>query len=209
VRQRTSQGQFLDQGGFQGRRRRHSETQETTMITLINGTINGETLNGTNGIDHIFGEGGDDTLFGQRGNDQLYGSWGRDFLYGGRGNDVLDGGDDVDHLFGGRGNDKFYDGYDYDVMVGGKGKDTFFFLNDNAEDKANGGQGKDMIDLSVVQHSADNGSDFYLTEAEDGFMALHWTDMWGSEQVDLIKNIELVRDSQGDVYKVSDMMILV
>ena len=68
----------------------------TVFATLVNGTINADTVTLTaandaydaqGGADKISGDGGNDTLFGGAGNDTLDGGIGNDMLLGGWGND--------------------------------------------------------------------------------------------------------------------------
>ena len=64
----------------------------TTSSDTIYGTDDfGETINGDNGDDHLFGCGGDDTLNGENG---------KDVLDGGKGDDILNGGNANIHLLG-------------------------------------------------------------------------------------------------------------
>ncbi len=178
------------------------------MNNQIIGTIDGETLTGTIFADDIFGEGGDDLIYGGKGDDLIYGSWGKDVIYGGKGNDMIDAGDDADTIYAGKGKDKIYDGYDADYANGGKGADTFFFANDNATDIFVGGKGKDMIDISSTQNDMAGMDGLSVSAAADGFMELHWTDVYGNAQTDLIKGIEQLRDSHGVMHNVSDLMVI-
>jgi serralysin len=75
------------------------------MATIVGTNGNNPNLNGTAGVDHIFGLGGDDTLRGLNGNDQLFGGAQNDQLFGGNGNDLLKGGTGNDRLDGGSGTD--------------------------------------------------------------------------------------------------------
>ena len=72
----------------------------TSNEDIIAGTssVTGDTINGLNKNDLLFGNLGDDTLNGGNGND---------LLVGGGGNDKLNGGDGNDTLIGGTGNDTF------------------------------------------------------------------------------------------------------
>lgn len=78
------------------------------MATRI-GTVENDTLAGTDGNDVFFGGDGDDDLFGLGGND------------------VFDGGDGNDALFGGDGEDVFYASLGNDTYIGGDGFDTLSF----------------------------------------------------------------------------------
>jgi Ca2+-binding RTX toxin-like protein len=65
-------------------------------MTDIFGTIDNDTLSGTNGDDLIYGYEGADTIHGNDGNDTLNGGTGADQIFGDAGNDVFNiwGGDD-------------------------------------------------------------------------------------------------------------------
>ncbi|MFD1795195.1 family 1 glycosylhydrolase [Paracoccus aurantiacus] len=82
-----------------------SSVSAQPIVVDIIGTMNGETLNGTDddnridgkgGNDYLRGHGGNDTLFGGAGDDQIGGGAGNDKIYGGAGNDALAGGDGAD-----------------------------------------------------------------------------------------------------------------
>jgi Ca2+-binding RTX toxin-like protein len=81
-------GAFTDQAGnaFAG-----GSDYDFTTLTPINtvvGTARGETLNGGQGVDHLFGLGGNDTLNAGAGDDLLDGGIGADRMTGGAGNDT-------------------------------------------------------------------------------------------------------------------------
>lgn len=86
---------------------------------VINGTQNGESLNGDAQANIINGLAGNDYLYGEAGNDMLNGGEGDDSLYGGNGNDTLDGGAGNDRLSGEFGNDTylFYRGMGQDTVT--------------------------------------------------------------------------------------------
>jgi Ca2+-binding RTX toxin-like protein len=65
----------------------------------------GQTFNGGNGTDIVYGQRNNDTLNGGGGNDLLYGGVGDDNVYGGTGNDLLSGGWGADDVDGQAGND--------------------------------------------------------------------------------------------------------
>ena len=103
-------------------------------MALINGTVNSETLDGTNQADIINGLGGDDILNGLNGDDTLN---------GGEGNDILNGGNGADTLNGDAGNDILNGGTGDDVLNGGSGNDI---LNgENGDDTLTGGEGNDIL----------------------------------------------------------------
>ncbi|MEM1345952.1 MAG: calcium-binding protein [Pseudomonadota bacterium] len=130
---------------------------------LVIGDGRSQPLNGTPGVDVVFGRGGNDfittgggadlaegglgndmimggdgpdKLYGEQGNDTLNGNTGNDRLIGGPGNDALSGGGNADTLSGGDGNDVLRGGTQPDTLIGGLGNDTAF-----------GGAGADTVDL--------------------------------------------------------------
>ena len=74
-------------------------------ITVTVNDVQGETVTGTSGDDHLAGGIGNDTLSGLGGNDTLIGGAGADTLHGGNGDDMLFGGGGGDTLDGGSGDD--------------------------------------------------------------------------------------------------------
>ncbi|KQM75808.1 cadherin [Sphingomonas sp. Leaf22] len=122
------------------------------------GTLRDDVMNGTGEGDTLDGSWGHDVLNGLGGNDLLIGNYGNDTLNGGDGNDTLNGGDGKDVLDGGNGNDLLIGGDDRDVMTGGAGRDVFRFertgdtltaasLRDVITDFR---AGEDKIDLSAI-----------------------------------------------------------
>ncbi|MDA7087730.1 type I secretion C-terminal target domain-containing protein, partial [Pseudomonas sp. SA3-5] len=115
------------------------------LASSVEGDDSANVINGTSGVDHLFGYGGDDTLSGLLGND------------------VLSGGDGEDTLIGGLGND---------LMSGGAGKDTFVWnsgdtgidhITDFTVDTS--GVNSDVLDLSqllVGETDSGNVLDAYL-----------------------------------------------
>ena len=110
-----------------------------------------DVAHGRGGDDTIDGGKGNDTLYGDHGNDMLYGQAGRDILYGGAGDDTLDGGRDRDRLEGGEGND---------VLDGSEGDDRQF--GDRGADKLLGSEGTDFL------HGGE-GVDDFIFRTGDGF----------------------------------------
>lgn len=88
-----------------------------------------DTINGTGGIDYMYGLTGNDTLRGFGSNDVMFGNRGNDRLLGGTGNDALFGNGGKDTLIGGQGDDALVGGLGIDVLTGdglvGFGIDTF------------------------------------------------------------------------------------
>jgi Ca2+-binding RTX toxin-like protein len=86
--------------------------------------LNFEGLAGSNGTDHLTGDGKQNFLEGYQGDDVLAGGGGPDVLFGDQGNDRLNGGAGDDKLFGGPNND---------VLNGGAGSaDTVSYINSAA-----------------------------------------------------------------------------
>ncbi len=81
------------------------------------------------------------------GPDRLVGSAGADRLHGGDGNDHLAGLGDDDVLEGGSGHDEIRDGSGRDVVRGGGGDDLIVMAMDGDDDRVNGGEGVDTLDL--------------------------------------------------------------
>ena len=126
------------------------------------GTSRDDVMNGTGEGDTLDGGRGDDVLNGFGGNDRLIGNDGDDTLNGGDGNDTLDGGNGKDVLNGGDGDDILIGGDDRDEMTGGAGRDVFRFertgdtlthssLRDVITDFR---PGEDKIDLSAIDANA-------------------------------------------------------
>ncbi len=126
------------------------------------GSLRDDVMNGTGEGDTLDGSWGQDVLNGLGGNDRLIGNYGNDTLNGGDGNDTLEGGDGKDVLNGGNGDDLLIGGDDRDVMTGGMGNDIFRFdrtgdslthssLRDVITDFS---RGADRIDLSAIDANA-------------------------------------------------------
>ena len=102
--------------------------------TII-GTIDDDTLTGTQGADIAVlfagndafdGRKGNDVVCGGDGNDTAQGDQGTDLIFGEGGTDVLDGGQDADTVDGGAGdNDRVEGGNDSDTIGGGAGTGDF------------------------------------------------------------------------------------
>ena len=118
------------------------------VVTVKIGTDKNETLNGTSGIDMIFGLGGKNTINGNAGNDLLCGGNSSDTISGGDGNDIIDGENGNDVLNGGNGNDILRGSLGDDSLTGGAGADFF-----------SGGQGTDTAtDFNINQGDTQDGT---------------------------------------------------
>ncbi|WP_211253596.1 calcium-binding protein [Alkanindiges illinoisensis] len=81
--------------------------QTASDVFKLTFAVQNLTVNGTTGIDTLYGGSGNDNLTGQAGNDILYG-------YGG--NDTLDGGTGTDTMYGGKGDDTYVVDVNTDVI---------------------------------------------------------------------------------------------
>jgi uncharacterized repeat protein (TIGR01451 family) len=105
------------------------------LNATIIGTIDNDTLSGTQAADVVVlfagndafnGRKGNDVVCGGDGNDTLQGDQGLDLIFGEGGTDVLDGGQDADTVDGGAGNnDRVEGGNDTDTIGGGAGTGDF------------------------------------------------------------------------------------
>ena len=117
---------------------------------MLGQTEEGDTIQGSSGIDNICGLGGgdmikadadDDVVDGGAGDDVIDGGPGRDEIAGGEGDDVIDGGDGDDIIAGGAGNDMIDGGTGRDEITGGAGDDTI--QGGPGDDTIDGGEGND------------------------------------------------------------------
>jgi len=139
-------------------------------MTIKIGDDNDNILQGTQEGDWLQGNGGKDALDGLGGNDWLYGNDGQDVIFGGAGNDYLSGGEDDDTLYGddkyatypsglpgndtlvgGGGNDHLEGEQGNDVLRGGSGVDLMW-----------GGTGGDIFDFDYVSDSPANARDWVM-----------------------------------------------
>ncbi|MGP4109302.1 calcium-binding protein [Streptomyces sp. 4N509B] len=89
----------------------------------LQGTEDGDQLDGGIGHDMVWSLSGDDEVYGQDGRDVIYGGKGHDTVYGGRHDDRLFGNSGDDLLYGNSGNDYLSGGPDSDHLSGGPGTD--------------------------------------------------------------------------------------
>ncbi|TNE66577.1 MAG: hypothetical protein EP335_03160, partial [Alphaproteobacteria bacterium] len=151
--------------------------------SVVSGSLDDDTINGTAAADYMLGMSGDDslrggsnddTLIGSDGNDSLYGNAGDDYLEGGIGFDSLHGGDGDDRINGGAGDDLENGGAGQDTLLGGDGNDTLFG-HDNA-DSIVGGTGDDYM-------TGGSGGDVFAFGAGWGNDTI--ADFSGADQIDL------------------------
>jgi len=80
----------------------------------------------------------------------LYGTAGNDTLTGGAGPDIIYGFDGDDQIAGGGGDDQLHGGRGHDDLSGLAGDDVLTIVDVDPEDVLDGGDGIDVLDLSVV-----------------------------------------------------------
>lgn len=174
--------------------------------SILNGGINEDRLNGTDGDDVLLGNSSNDYLNGGNGNDILVGEFGADILDGGTGEDDLNGGYDSDYLLGNSGNDYLDGFYGNDILNGEDGNDTLDGWWDNdglsggsgndsllgwdGEDYLDGGDGDDIL-------KGENGNDtLYGGSGADSFVF----NIFLTEEIDTIESFDR---SEGDKIQVS------
>jgi VCBS repeat-containing protein len=154
----------------------------TSQEDIIAGTssLTGETINGANKNDLLFGNAGNDTLNGGNGND---------LLVGGAGNDILNGSDGSDVLVGGAGIDTFK----YNATADSSATLT---LSDVISDF---GHGTDKIDLSAidaVNGGADNAFVFGGNNALTLANSVTWSESGGNTILHIDVNSNATADMQ-------------
>lgn len=133
----------------------------SNILDMINcqylvGTLDKDTLNGSNSEEIIWGDAGNDTINAASGND---------IIHGGSGNDTINGGN---------GNDSIYGEEDNDILHGGKGDDTYYFENNHGNDIIHDTEGNnkfvfsDGISADDYDISIDAKHGFVLTHKETG-----------------------------------------
>ncbi|MGI9218816.1 MAG: calcium-binding protein [Hydrogenophaga sp.] len=128
-----------------------------TVMGLVDGGADNDTLWGGAGSDSLLGGLGNDDLRGLGNDDALDGGDGLDTLLGGLGDDTLLGGLNADTLNGGAGDDLLQGGRQKDRLIGGAGADVFQFLNLDtgvgaaADVIVDFTKGVDDIDLSAIR----------------------------------------------------------
>ncbi|RYY80513.1 MAG: matrixin family metalloprotease [Moraxellaceae bacterium] len=110
--------------------------QTASDVFKLTFAVQNLTVNGTTGVDTLYGGSGNDSLTGQAGNDILYGQSGNDNLDGGTGNDT---------------------------MYGGKGDDTYSVDSTTDVVNENLGEGTDLVKSSVTHTLRDNVENLTLT----------------------------------------------
>ena len=117
--------------------------ESEAATSVIHGTLEGDTLEGTAGADKIMGMEGDDILRGGEGRDWILGGEGDDEIHGGEGVDSLHGGEGDDTIYGDGGTDFLHGGDGIDTIEGGDGND--YIYGDGGNDKLYGQEGRDLL----------------------------------------------------------------
>jgi Ca2+-binding RTX toxin-like protein len=154
---------------------RYANGTEVTLLSLvpgvpvtINGTANGDEIEGTSAKENINGLAGDDELFGGGGNDVIDGGAGEDYIDGGTGNDVIRGGTGDDWLEDYGGNDQY-------KFAAGDGFDVIFESDEDGpstSDQLNFEGGIDPTDLWFARY--DNDLVIARLGSYDGVVMLEW-----------------------------------
>ncbi len=128
----------------------------TSGINDLFGGPGNDLLIGLGGDDGIAGGEGDDRILAGTGNDIIYGEAGHDHLEGWGGNDIIEGGAGNDVLAGQLGNDVLMGGLGNDTLSDGPGQDTLYaegwhdvVYSGEGDDKLDGGFGIDTLNFSA------------------------------------------------------------
>jgi Ca2+-binding RTX toxin-like protein len=112
-------------------------------MQIVYGTDFNDDLDGSYGIDTIYGYDGDDLIYGFDSDDDIYGGFDHDRISGGSGDDYLNGSAGHDDLFGNDGWDDLYGGSGLDYLSGGSGDDLL--SGGLGRDTLSGGVGEDIF----------------------------------------------------------------
>lgn len=132
------------------------------------GSLDSNSIAGTDGDDRILTSDGDDYLLGNGGHDRIFAGAGHDIVYGDDGFDTIHGGEGDDILYGGEGDDILYGGLGSNQFFGGAGADTINIGSNGVleQDTVFDFSSEDTIDISDVTISnsqllkADSGGAF-------------------------------------------------
>ncbi|MDH6267027.1 Ca2+-binding RTX toxin-like protein [Rhizobium sp. SG_E_25_P2] len=129
-------------------------------MARIYGNDRNNRLDGTANGDDIEGRGGNDILYGFAGHDDLEGGSGNDKLYGGAGNDDLEGGSGADILDGGAGNNDLEGGAGADIFIFKQGVTEIddFASNDTVRIESDLGV-DNFSELKALARTTDGGED--------------------------------------------------
>ncbi|MGA0602277.1 FG-GAP-like repeat-containing protein [Caulobacter sp. KR2-114] len=172
----------------------------------ITGNASANTITGNDAGDVINAGDGDDTVTTGAGADQIHGGAGADHIVSGLGADVVYGDDGNDQIWGDQGADVLYGGAGDDHLTGNS--PIIFDLisevyrqatpDDDATDILDGGPGNDVLDgqggrdIALYQVASTVAS---WTHNADGT----WTVNAGSDGVDTLTSVEVLRFTDRDV----------
>ncbi|WP_431265325.1 Ig-like domain-containing protein [Roseateles chitinivorans] len=132
--------------------------QGQTVTAPVAPFASGQTFNGTEGADLVFGTAGSDQYHMGAGNDVVSDGDGDDAVEAGDGNDIVMTGAGNDYVDGGNGNDQIFTDVGDDVVLAGNGDD--FVTAGDGNDIVFGGEGQDML-------SGGNGNDLLSGDQGD------------------------------------------
>jgi Ca2+-binding RTX toxin-like protein len=144
------------------------------------------------------------TIYGGLGDDHITGSPFADWISGGSGNDTILGLAGDDTIYGDEGNDEITGGPGSDRLFGGDGSDRFLWNNGDGSDVVEGGEG---VDVQVV-FGADMGDDFVLrTKTGDETRALLERTNLGPFTIDMAKveQVDIHGGTGGDAIEIRDL----
>lgn len=125
---------------------------------------------GTNGNDHLVGNGNGNNMLGLDGNDTIVGKGGNDTLNGGRGQDILRGGDGNDTITGEVGRDVIVGGRGNDRLFGGPDGDLFVFSRNFGNDIVSGGVDPGKVNTYEIRTNSEGSftlQDWVFTENQN------------------------------------------
>ena len=129
---------------------------DADLVTLTDGSAEGDQIDGTQGIDRMRGNAGDDLLNGGAGNDELRGDAGDDTLNGDAGRDILHGQGGVDAIHGGTDNDMLFGHNEDDLLYGDAGDDAL--QGSAGNDLLVGGDGADTLSGGLDDDTLSGGA---------------------------------------------------
>ncbi|MEN8675463.1 hypothetical protein [Nocardioides sp.] len=112
---------------------------------VVDGTEQGDVLDGTSADDVIKGLGGGDIINARNGDDTILGGNGSDRIRAGRGADAVYAGNGSDIVKGGPGADVLHPQKGTDVVKAGPGDDAIYLQNDKRLDQIFCGKGTDTL----------------------------------------------------------------
>ncbi|MEO5346571.1 MAG: type I secretion C-terminal target domain-containing protein [Magnetococcus sp. YQC-9] len=172
--------------------------QDDTLVQLphtLQGTVFGDSLNGSAGVDTLYGNAGADNLYARAGDDTLNGGAGGDYLHGEDGADTLFGGLGADTLYGDNGDDWLYGGDENVVeesgnnaLYGGNGNDHLLGIGSLYGNDGNDAlSGFGTLDGGAGDDTITGSGRLYAGDGIDTLIALNGDDeLYASAGVDTL-----------------------